>query len=155
MIDRLPLPPFSTATALPKVRSVENAWNGRTPASVALVYAADSRWRDKTDLVTGRRAIIAFLTRKWASEGEFRLIYELWAVTDDHVAVRGVSESRDRSGRWHRSHSVETWLFAPNGLVAERQASSNDVVIAEAERRLHWPLGVRLADHPGLRELGL
>ena len=36
-----------------------------------------------------------------------------------------------------------------------REASINDVVIREADRRFDWPPGPRPAGHPGLSELGL
>ncbi len=155
MDERPPLPPFTEETARHKVRAAENAWNGRNPASVALAYTPDSRWRNRSEFFTGREAIEAFLTRKWEKELEYRLIKELWAFTDNRIAVRFVYESRDRNGQWWRSHGNENWLFAPNGLMAERHASINDVPITEEQRLFRWPQGVRPDDHPGLTELGL
>ena len=51
-----------------KVRLAEDAWNTRDPAKVALAYAIDSRWRNRSEFINGRNEIIAFLSRKWAKE---------------------------------------------------------------------------------------
>ena len=106
-------------------------------------------------LFTGRDEIVAFLTRKWARELDYRLIKELWAFTGNRIAVRFVYELRDAAGKWWRSHGNENWLFDPDGYMAQRHASINDVPITEAERLFRWPQGVRPADHPGLTDLGL
>lgn len=155
MVNRPPLPPFTHETAIEKVRAAENAWNSRCPASVSLAYTSDSRWRNRSDFFSGRAAIEAFLTGKWEREQNYRLIKELWAFTDRRIAVRFVYECHDGAGEWRRCHGNENWLFAPDGLMAERHASINDVAIAETERLFHWPLGMRPLDHPGLTELGL
>jgi hypothetical protein len=155
MTPRRPFPPFSLDSAVQKVRSVENAWNGRSPASVALAYTPDSRWRDRVGSFTGRDAIEAFLTRKWQREHDYRLIGELWAFSNDRIAMRSVSESRDPDGRFWRSFGNEIWQFAADGLLAERQASINDIEITARERLFLWPLGTRPIDHPGLTELEL
>jgi nuclear transport factor 2 (NTF2) superfamily protein len=155
MVNRPPLPPFTHETAMEKVRMAENAWNSRSPASVSLAYTTDSRWRNRADFFVGRAAIEAWLTRKWEEERDYRLIKELWSFTDSRIAVRFVYECHDSQGRWRRCHGNENWLFAPDGLMAERHASINDVAITEAERLFHWPLGMRPLDHPGLTELGL
>jgi nuclear transport factor 2 (NTF2) superfamily protein len=152
---RPPLPPFTEATALQKVRAAEDGWNGRDPAKVALAYTPDSRWRNRSQFFTGRAEIEAFLATKWAREQDYRLIKELWAFTDNRIAVRFVYEYHDEAGRWWRAHGNENWLFAADGLMAERHASINDIAITEAERLFRWPQGVRPADHPGLTELGL
>jgi nuclear transport factor 2 (NTF2) superfamily protein len=155
MVNRPPLPPFTYETAIEKVRAAENAWNSRSPASVSLAYTPDSRWRNRSDFFAGRAAIEAWLTRKWEDEQDYRLIKELWSFTDSRIAVRFVYECHDGVGRWWRCHGNENWHFAPDGLMAERHASINDVAITEAERLFHWPLGMRPLDHPGLTELGL
>ena len=155
MTSRPPLPPFTPDTAVQKVRLAENAWNSRNPAAVALAYTADSKWRNRSEFLSGRTEIEAFLTRKWDGEREYRLIKELWAFTDNRIAVRFVYECRDDKGQWWRCHGNENWHFAPDGLMAERHASINDVAIAEKERLFLWPLGMRPVDHPGLTELGL
>lgn len=152
---RPPLPPFTHDTAAAKVRAAEDAWNTRNPPSVALAYTVGSRWRNRSEFFSGRAAIEGFLARKWAQERDYRLIKELWAFAGAAIAVRFVYESRDREGRWWRSHGNENWLFAPDGLMAERHASINDVPITDAERLFRWPLGRRPEDHPGLTELGL
>ena len=81
MDQRPPLPPFTFETAVEKVRTAENAWNTRDPAQVALAYSADSIWRNRTEFLVGREAIVAFLTRKWNRELDYRLIKEIWAST--------------------------------------------------------------------------
>jgi nuclear transport factor 2 (NTF2) superfamily protein len=155
MTPRPPVPPFTEDTARQKVRAAEDAWNERDPAKVALAYTPDSRWRNRSEFFNGRDEIIAFLTRKWAMELEYRLIKELWAFKGDRIAVRFVYESRDASGQWWRSHGNENWRFDADGYMAERHASINDVLILEVDRLFHWPQGVRPADHPGLTDLGL
>ncbi len=155
MENRPPLPPFTLETAQQKARAAEDAWNSRDPARVALAYTADSRWRNRSEFIEGRDAIVAFLTRKWARELDYRLIKEVWAFTAERIAVRFAYEWRDDSGNWFRSYGNENWEFAANGLMQRRLASINDLPIAAAERRFHWPLGRRPDGHPGLGELGL
>lgn len=154
-MSRPPLPPFTAETAAHKVRLAEDAWNSRDPKRVAGAYTADSRWRNRAELLQGTAAIEALLTRKWQRELDYRLIKELWAFTGARIAVRFAYEWRDDSGHWFRSHGNEQWEFAADGLMQRREASINDVVIAESARRFHWPAGARPADHPGLTELGL
>jgi nuclear transport factor 2 (NTF2) superfamily protein len=153
--QRPPLPPFTRENAIKKVRAAEDAWNGRTPEKVALAYAVDSVWRNRAEFFAGRPAIIAFLQRKWAKELDYRLIKELWTFEGDRIAVRFAYEWHDDSGNWFRSYGNENWEFAANGLMQRRHASINDLPIAEAERKMRWPLGVRPADHPSLSDLGL
>ena len=153
---RPPVPPFTRDTAVEKVRKAEDAWNSRDPARVALAYTPDSRWRNRSEFLTGRDEIIAFLTRKWERERDYRLIKELWAFTGDRIAVRFAYEWHDADAAWFRSYGNENWLFDANGLMRARHASINDVPIREAERKFHWDrAGPRPADHPGLSELGL
>jgi nuclear transport factor 2 (NTF2) superfamily protein len=154
--DRPPLPPFTRETAIEKVRKAEDAWNLRDPQRVSLAYTVDSRWRNRSEIFTGRPAIVEFLTRKWQHETEYRLIKELWAFTDNRIAVRFAYEWHDTTGAWFRAHGNENWLFDRHGLMAERHASINDIPIAAADRKFHWDrAGVRPADHPGLSDLGL
>ena len=138
-----------------KVRAAEDAWNRRDPETVALAYTPDSRWRNRNEFVNGRAEIVAFLQRKWAKELEYRLIKEVWAFTDDRIAVRFAYEWRDGAGQWFRSYGNENWQFDAEGLMAVRHASINDVGIAEADRLFRWPQGPRPPDHPGLSDLGL
>jgi hypothetical protein len=154
-MSRPPLPPFTAEAAAQKARTAEDAWNGRDPQKVALAYTTDSRWRNRAEIFHGREAIEAFLSRKWARELDYRLIKEVWAYTEDRIAVRFAYEWRDDSGHWFRSYGNENWLFDAEGLMAERHASINDAPIAEADRLFHWPLGRRPDDHPGLSALGL
>jgi nuclear transport factor 2 (NTF2) superfamily protein len=154
-MSRPPLPPFTAEAAAQKVRGAEDAWNRRDPETVALAYSADSTWRNRSEFVTGRAEIVAFLQRKWAKELEYRLIKELWAFDGERIAVRFAYEWRDAAGQWWRSYGNENWLFDADGTMAVRHASINDLAIAEAERLFRWPQGPRPADHPGLSDLGL
>lgn len=116
---------------------------------------AETRWRNRAEFATNRAEAEAFLRRKWNKELEYRLIKELWAFTDNRIAVRYAYEWHDDSGNWFRSYGNENWEFAGNGLMAHRFACINDLPITEAERKFRWPLGRRPDDHPGLSELGL
>ena len=153
--DHPPLPPFTAETAARKVRMAEDAWNTRDPVKVSLAYSEDSRWRNRAEFLQGRDAIRAFLQRKWARELDYRLIKELWAFTGEHIAVRFAYECHDDSGNWFRSYGNENWEFDEHGLMRRRIASINDMPIAEADRKYHWPLGPRPEGHAGLSELGL
>ncbi len=152
---RQPVPPFTRETATLKVRLAEDGWNSRDAGKVALAYTPDTRWRNRAEFATSRAEAEAFLTRKWNKELEYRLIKELWAFTDNRIAVRYAYEWRDDSGNWFRSYGNENWEFAENGLMAHRFACINDMPITEAERKFRWPLGRRPDEHPGLSELGL
>jgi nuclear transport factor 2 (NTF2) superfamily protein len=156
MTPRPPLPPFTRETAIQKIRAAEDAWNSRDPERCSKAYTADSRWRNRSRFLTGTEEIIAFLTEKWEREHDYRLIKELWAFTDDRIAVRFAYEWRSGVGEWFRAYGNENWLFDAEGLMAERHASINDVAIEESERKFRWDSsGPRPADHPGLTELGL
>ena len=150
-----PTPPFTRETAIAKVRMAEDGWNSRDPHRVSLAYTEDSRWRNRAEFINGRAEIIAFLTRKWNKELDYRLIKELWAFSDNRIAVRFAYEWHDDLGHWFRSYGNETWEFDAAGVMQRRFASINDLPINEADRRFHWPLGPRPDDHPGLSDLGL
>ncbi len=152
---RPPVPPFTRESAIQKVRLAEDGWNTRDPGKVALAYAVDSRWRNRSEFINGRDEIIAFLSRKWARELDYRLIKELWAFTGNRIAVRFAYEWHDDSGHWYRSYGNENWEFNDDGLMALRFASINDLPILESDRKYRWPLGRRPEDHPGLSDLGL
>jgi len=152
---RPPLPPFTLESAREKVRKAEDAWNSRDPARVAGAYTLDSRWRNRSEFFTGRDAITAFLERKWARELDYRLLKQLWAFTADRISVRFQYEYHDGAGAWFRAYGNEQWEFDPSGLMRRREASINDLAIAEQDRRFRWPApGPRPADHPGLNDLG-
>ncbi|WP_107676082.1 nuclear transport factor 2 family protein [Agrobacterium sp. LAD9] len=152
--QRSPIPPFTFESAVEKVRLAEDGWNSRDPAKVALAYTVDSQWRNRAEFVTGRDAIVAFLSAKWRREIDYRLIKELWALNDNRIAVRFAYEWRDDSGNWFRSFGNENWEFDDSGLMRKRYACINDLAIRGEDRRFHWPLGRRPDDHPGLSELG-
>jgi nuclear transport factor 2 (NTF2) superfamily protein len=149
------VPPFTRETAILKVRAAEDGWNSRDPHRVSLAYSADSKWRNRSEFLTGREQIVSFLTRKWAREQEYRLIKELWAFDGARIAVRFAYESHDASGQWYRSYGNENWEFGADGLMHHRYASINDLPIDESNRLFHWPQGRRPDEHPGLSDLGL
>lgn len=154
-MPRPPLPPFTQESATQKVRAAEDGWNGQSPEKIALAYTIDSQWRNRSQFITGRTEIEQFLTNKWDNEFEYRLIKELWAFTDNRIAVRFAYEWSDENVNWFRSYGNENWEFDHNGLMQTRIASINDLSIKEADRKFYWPLGRRPDDHPGLSELGL
>ncbi|MFT8417257.1 MAG: nuclear transport factor 2 family protein [Acetobacter sp.] len=154
-MSRPPFPPFSQETAILKVRLAENAWNGRDPEKVAQAYTPDSQWRNRSDFIRGREAIMTFLAQKWEQEQEYRLIKELWAFQDNRIAVRFAYEWQNQTGQWFRSHGNENWEFDETGLMRYRAASINDQPISAAGRLFHWSGPQRPDSHPGLSALGL
>jgi uncharacterized protein len=155
METKLPLPPFTAETAIVKVRLAEDAWNSRDPDRVVLAYTEDTRWRNRAEFPTGREQARQFLVRKWQKERDYRLIKELWAHTDQRIAVRFAYEWHDEAGQWFRAYGNENWEFNEYGLMMRRFASINDLPIDASERKFFWPLGRRPDDHPSLSELGL
>lgn len=155
MSEKPPLPPFSFETATAKVRAAEDAWNTRDAERVSLAYTPDSRWRNRDRFLHGREDIVAFLRDKWARELDYRLIKSLWAFADDRIAVRFAYEYRTSDDQWYRAHGNEMWRFAPDGRMARREASINDIAIPTSQRLFLWPAGPRPADHPGLDDLDL
>jgi len=150
-----PLPPFTHDTAVQKIRMAEGGWNGQNPEKIALAYSKDSIWRNRNEFVTGRAQIIELLTRKWQKECNYRLIKELWAYSDNRIAVRFAYEYQDIEEQWFRAYGNENWQFNEQGLMTHRHASINDLKISASERKFHWPLGVRPLEHASLADLGL
>ena len=155
MTSKPPFPPFTLETAIQKARIAENAWNGRDPQVVAMAYTEDSQWRNRSEFIQGRDEILRFLRRKWAKEIDYKLIKEVWAYTDNRIAVRFQYEWRDDSGHYYRSYGNENWEFSETGLMRRREASINDVLICPEDRLFTWGEGPRPVDFPGLSELGL
>jgi len=155
METKAPLPPFTYESAVQKVRMAEDAWNSRDPDRVVLVYTDNTLWRNRAEFPVGREQVHAFLQRKWVKELDYRLIKELWAFTENRIAVRFAYEWHDDSGQWFRSYGNENWEFNPQGFMQRRFASINDLAIKESERKFFWELGRRPDDHPSLSELGL
>lgn len=155
MDPRPPLPPFTHDSAVRKVRLAEDAWNSRDPERVVGGYTRDSRWRNRDAFIQGHEEILAFLQDKWEREQDYRLVKEMWGFDGHRIAVRFQYEWRHADGRWFRAHGNEQWAFSDDGLMYRRDASINDVAMAESERRFHWPAGARPADYPGLSEMGL
>lgn len=137
--SRPPFPPFTLETAIQKVQAAEDAWNTRDPQRVSLAYTPDSEWRNRDLHIVGRAQIVEFLTSKWERELDYVLRKGLWSFTEDRIAVRFQYEWRDVRGGWYRSYGNELWEFTGDGLMARREASINDVVIDESERRYFGP----------------
>jgi nuclear transport factor 2 (NTF2) superfamily protein len=152
---RQPLPPFTKQSAIQKVRMAEDAWNSRDPVRVSEAYTVDTQWRNRAVFPSGREEIVEFLEQKWLRERDYRLIKELWAHSDNRIAVRFAYEWHDAERQWFRSYGNENWEFDEKGLMRLRFASINDQQIKEGERKYRWALGPRPSDHPGLSELGL
>jgi uncharacterized protein len=136
MIMKPPLPPFTQETAQQKVQAAEDAWNTRDPDRVCMAYTEDSIWRNRQEFFSGRPAIKEFLVRKWNTEKEYKLKKWLWSFTGNHISAKFEYEWHDAEGQWYRSYGNEQWEFADNGQMQRREASINDVPIAESDRRL-------------------
>ena len=152
---RHPLPPFDKESATQKVRMAENGWNGKDPQKIAMAYSADSRWRNRDLFINGREEIATFLTAKYHNELEYKLCKELWAFTEDKIAVRFAYEWHDENDQWWRSYGNENWEFDENGLMKVRFASINDLKINYHDRKLTWDGAMRPDDSASLSEMGL
>jgi len=153
--SRPPLPPFDADSAKVKVRAAENGWNNKNAEAVSLAYSADSSWRNRSSFINGRAEIVEFLTEKWAKEQDYKLIKELWAFTDNRIAVRFAYEYRNANNQWFRAYGNENWEFDEFGLMRKRFACINDLPIEEKDRLFTWEGNVRPDDFPSLSELGL
>ncbi len=127
MEQKLPLPPFTLETAKQKVQLAEDAWNSQDPHRVSLAYTIDTEWRNRDQFINGREEVVAFLTKKWQRELDYKLKKELWAFTDNRKAVRFEYEYHTADGIWYRAYGNENWEFDENGLMRKRYASINDV----------------------------
>jgi nuclear transport factor 2 (NTF2) superfamily protein len=136
---RPPLPPFTAESAAQKTQAAEDAWNTRDPQRVALAYSEDSVWRNRDQFVRGREEIVAFLTQKWERELDYALRKNMWAFAGNRIGVRFQYESHDAEGVWWRSYGNELWEFDESGLMVRREASINDLRIAESDRRIFGP----------------
>jgi nuclear transport factor 2 (NTF2) superfamily protein len=136
---RPPFPPYTPETARQKVQAAEDAWNTRDPQRVSLAYTPDSVWRNRDTFLSGREEIVRFLTAKWERELGYALRKSLWGCLGNRMAVRFQYEWHDAAGQWWRSYGNELWEFNDQGLMARREASINDVVIAADERRYFGP----------------
>lgn len=134
--QKLPLPPFTLATALQKVQLAEEAWNSQDPQQIAKAYTFDTEWRNRTEFINGRDEVVAFLKRKWQKELHYKLKKELWSFYENRIAVRFEYEYQDANGQWWRAYGNENWEFDTNGLMQKRFASINDLAIEEKDRKL-------------------
>ncbi|OLY83617.1 hypothetical protein AYI68_g2244 [Smittium mucronatum] len=128
------VPPFTLETAKLKVKAGQDLWNTCDYNQVHKGYTADSIWRNRDKFIKGTEEIKAFLKDKWSTEKGYKLRKELFAFTDNKIAVQFWYEHHDESGQWWRSYGLEDWTFADNGLMRKRQMSCNDVKISESER---------------------
>lgn len=133
---RKPLPPFTFETATEKVQMAEDAWNSKNPLKVSMAYSVDTEWRNRNQFIKGREGVVEFLTDKWNKELNYKLKKELWAFTDNRIAVRFEYEYHDKYGQWYRAYGNENWEFDENGYMKKRFASINDLAIDESDRRL-------------------
>ncbi|KAK4453367.1 hypothetical protein QBC34DRAFT_203808 [Podospora aff. communis PSN243] len=129
-----PFPPFTLETAQKKVKAAQDAWNTKRPEVVQYAYTPDSIWRNRDTFLQRREGIVRFLTDNWAKEDGYRLRKELFAFTDNKIAVQFWYEWHDQAGQWWRTYGLEDWTFADNGLMRKRQMSGNDVKISDEER---------------------
>ncbi len=135
-LKKLPLPPFTKATALQKIQMAEDAWNSQDPIKISMAYTEDSEWRNRNLFINGRNEIQNFLTDKWKNELDYKLKKEYWAHTENRIAVRFEYEYHDATGQWYRAYGNENWEFDANGLMKKRFASINDLAINEVDRKL-------------------
>jgi nuclear transport factor 2 (NTF2) superfamily protein len=152
---RHPLPHFTVATAIEKIRKAEDAWNSQQPEVVAMAYSLNSVWRNRHVFIEGRKKIVELLTEKWQREKNYKLVKELWSVHENRIAVRFAYEWQDKKGQWFRSYGNENWQFNNKGLMEQRHASINDIAIEASERKFLWQGDKRPVDFPTLSELGL
>ncbi|MDP9076754.1 MAG: nuclear transport factor 2 family protein [Bacteroidota bacterium] len=136
MEQKLPLPPFTLETAKQKVQLAQDAWNSQDPERVSKAYTINTEWRNRSTFINGRAEVIAFLKNKWENELSYKLKKELWAFTENRLAVRFEYEYHTVSGQWFRAYGNENWEFDENGLMSKRFASINDLLIDEKDRRL-------------------
>jgi uncharacterized protein len=114
--------------------TLTNNSNIRDPHKVKMAYTPTSIWRNRTTFLQGRDAIADFLTAKWAREHKYRLRKELFAFTDNKIAVQFWYEWHDDAGQWWRTYGLEDWTFSDDGLMRKRMMSGNDLRIDEGER---------------------
>lgn len=152
---RPPLPPFDFDSATFKVRAAENGWNNKNPQAVSLAYSPDSSWRNRSSFINGRVEIVDFLSSKWQKELDYKLIKELWAFSENRIAVRFAYEYRNNKNQWFRAYGNENWEFDELGLMCKRYACINDLAIDEKDRLFTWEGAIRPDDFPSLSELGL
>ncbi|EAT85055.2 hypothetical protein SNOG_07589 [Parastagonospora nodorum SN15] len=109
-------PPFTRETAHAKVKKAQDLWNGQT------------------SFVAGSVAIEEFLANKWEKEKSYRLRKELFAFSDNKIAVQFWYEYQDAQDgmKWKRCYGLEDWTFAEDGKMRKRQMSGNDIDISEA-----------------------
>lgn len=136
MEKKYPIPPFDLETAKQKVQAAEDAWNSKDVEKVSKAYTVDTEWRNRSQFINGREEVVAFLKNKWETELEYKLKKELWAFSDNRIAVRFEYEYKNSEGAWFRAYGNENWEFDANGLMKKRFASINDVSIKPSERKL-------------------
>ncbi|KQN36276.1 histidine kinase [Pedobacter sp. Leaf41] len=133
---KTPVPPFNYETAIEKVMLAERAWNSRDPETICMAYTLNTQWRNRSQFISGREEVKAFLVTKWEKELSYKLKKELWSFSENRIAVRFEYEWHDDQGQWFRSFGNELWEFDEYGLMDKRFASINDLAIDEKDRKL-------------------
>ncbi|KAK0553784.1 hypothetical protein OC846_000431 [Tilletia horrida] len=153
------VPPFNADTARAKVKKAQALWNTQNPEKIAPAYTEDSVWRNRDQFFTGHAAIKEFLTKKWQKERRYTLKKELFCWQDNKIAVQFWYEYQAESGQWRRCYGLEVsltldtvaigvvarlmkltggddqdWTFVPDGRMAKRQMSGNEIDLEESER---------------------
>jgi nuclear transport factor 2 (NTF2) superfamily protein len=129
-------PPFNLETAKAKVKAAEDAWNSKNPKKIAMAYTLNSEWRNRDEFFIGRKAIEAFLFKKFDVEMHYKLKKHLWAFTANRISVRFEYEWQNPvTEKWYRTHGNEHWEFDSQGKMNVRDMSANDVGIMESERK--------------------
>ena len=136
MEQKLPLPPFTEATAKLKIQAAEDAWNSKDYNKVCMAYTVNTQWRNRNQFINGREEVKAFLKRKWETELDYKLKKSYWAHSGNRIAVRFEYEYHNSDGQWFRAYGNENWEFDDHGLMQKRYASINDLKIDENDRYL-------------------
>ncbi len=132
------VPPFTQESAIAKLKINESVWNTRDPEKIAALYGPDAEWRDRTNIIKGRAAIIAYLKAQFAKETDFKISKEVWGAKLSKNAIRFEEEWKNaKTGQWYHSYGVEVVLFDDKGIIIERFASINDKPIKSSERSIN------------------
>lgn len=127
-------PPYTLETAHEKVKFAQNMWNTQDPARVSNGYTPDCVWRNRAQFIKGTAEIVNLLTKKWEKEANYRLRKELFAFTENKIAVQFWYEYQDRHDgmKWKRCYGLEDWTFDyETGKMKKRQMSGNDIVLGK------------------------
>ncbi|KAK4507994.1 hypothetical protein PRZ48_001729 [Zasmidium cellare] len=141
-------PPFTAETAHQKVKKAQDLWNTQNPENIAKAYTEDSIWRNRDKFLKGTQDIVDFLTLKWEKEHNYKLRKELFAFSQNKIAVQFWYEYQDAHDgmKWKRCYGLEDWTFADDGRMRKRQMSGNDIEIGEEGRWFKEGIDVNSVD---------